>query len=198
MNGHAARVAKPPPSGVAPDVASRATFPGNANPDRRHFTLLEVPELLWPLVFGFVRVIDDDGTERWACTGVDIGRPILRDEDDGLDTDHFELTAERFRHISDNFDRYRLMAELRLIATDENLERSRRVRAAMKRKKGDPWSRESRALLVNDWRVLEGQPGRMYELERRWKIARSNIHRALDQAEDEGLIEPGERQHRSN
>jgi hypothetical protein len=84
MGTHAHSVAQQPLSGVAPDVASRATFPGNANPDRRHFTTLQVPELPWPLVYGFVRVVDEDGTEGWACASFEIGRPIMR-ADEGID-----------------------------------------------------------------------------------------------------------------
>jgi hypothetical protein len=86
------------------------------------------------------------------------------------------------------------MAEYRLIATDENLERSRQVRRAMKRKKGEPWTRETLALLVEDWRALEKHPGgRMWRLGQLYGTHRSSVHRALERAEREGLMKPGER-----
>jgi hypothetical protein len=135
-----------------------------------------------------VRAVDDKGSERWVCTGVEIGRPILRDED-GADTDEFELTPARWRIISDNFDRYRLMAERRLIPTPANIEQARRIRRGMQRRRGEPLTAETLAALVADWRALEGDPrGRMYELADRRGVHRSTIYRQLRVAADAGLL----------
>ena len=156
---------------------------------------LEVPELPWPLRFGFVRVAEDDGTERWACVSCEQGGPIGEAD---VEADAFELTAERQRHLDDNRDRYRFIAERRLIPTPENRERSRHIRRAMMRKPREPWTRESLSLLVRDWRALEGDKnGRMWTLADRWGIHRTAVYRALDRAETQGLMNPGERPRRS-
>ena len=131
---------------------------------------------------------DEDGSERWTCCGLEIGRPILRDED-GLDSEQFELTPQRWRTIADNFDRYRLMAERRLIPTPENLERAGRIRRAMRRKPGEPWTDEALALLATEYQALEGTRGRNWMLAQRLGISRSNLQRALATAKRKGLMQ---------
>ena len=96
-----------------------------------------------------------------------------------------EITAKRMRHIADNFDRYRQMAE--------NPGRYESIRRGMRRKPGEPWTPEALNVLVNDWRLLEGAPrGRMWALEDVYGIDRGNILRALTKAEKLGLLEAGE------
>jgi len=189
VKGHAAKVPVVHNPGVAPDVASRSIWAGRRNPDARYFCEIEVAELPWPMRFAFVKVSEEDGSERWACCGLDIGRPIGRAED-GLDSEEFELTPQRWRTIRDNFDRYRLMAERRLIPTTQNIEHASRIRRAMRRRPGERWTREALVQLVADYHALEGFPdGRIWELTSIWKISRTNVWRALKRAEKEGLIQ---------
>lgn len=182
--------------GVATDVAFRLQWSGSANPDGRYFSEVTAAELPWPLRFAFVQAVEDDGSQRWVCTGVEIGRPILREEE-GLETDGVELTLPRFLHISENFDRYRMMAEMMLIPTEENREHMLRIRRGMSRKHGERMTAQSLREFVNEWRALEDDPdGRTYKLAKRWGCNLATIHRWLDRAEAEGLIEPGERTRR--
>lgn len=199
MGLHEQTVLDPPHCGVALDVASRVTWAGPANPDARHFAEHKFRELPWPIRFGFVLVGDDDGRTRWAIASIDIGRPIGRDEE-GLDTSEFEVTRERFRKVYENFDRYRLYAEHRLIPTDEGLERARQIRRAMLRRPGEAWTRDSLSVLVEHWRALADAAGddRMYVLAESWGISRSAVHRALERADMLGVLKPGEWQRRSS
>jgi hypothetical protein len=96
----------------------------------------------WELRFTLTRVIEDDGAEHWACTHFEIDGPAPVEGAEAC-----EITAERMRHIADNFDRYRQMAE--------NPGRYESIRRGMRRKRGEPWTPEALNLLVNDWRLLK-------------------------------------------
>jgi hypothetical protein len=76
---------------------------------------MRVDELPWELAFRFLRVREDDGRERWALVGLEIGERWSPGED--VDVEPIELTPERMKIIEDGFGRYRKMAEHNLIAT---------------------------------------------------------------------------------
>jgi hypothetical protein len=192
MNGHAARKASAREERVALDVASSTRwFEAADGASGCAVTLHEVAELPWPLVVTFVAEAQPDGSTRWDCRRIEIGREDLK----------VTATSEQMRHIGDNFDRYRLLAEYRIALTDENRERSRRLRGVMtkKRAKGEKWTYADRELLVNEYRALEGDPrGRMKVLAQRWNgVYRQTINRQLWQAEADGQLGADELPHRS-
>jgi hypothetical protein len=57
-----------------------------------------------------------------------------------------------------------------------------------KRTPGERWTPEDRALLVNEWRALDGDPRRTQILEQRQGIGRVAIYTQLRIARNEGLI----------
>ena len=142
----------------------------------------------WELRFTLSRVIEDDGAERWACTHWEIAGPAPVEGAEAC-----EITAGRMRHIADNFDRYRQMAE--------NPGLYETIRPAMRREPRDRWTLDQLALLANEYRALDGdRDGRIYTLARMWTpseqdqpINLSTIHRALKRAEEHGLLDPAER-----
>jgi hypothetical protein len=174
--------------GDAPDVAFHWTWSGQKNPDARYFCSVQPRELPWPLQFGFVQT----DTAEWVCVSVEIGRAILRSED-GLELDDVALTAKRWRIVRDNFDRYRRMAELKLIPTQSGDTRARRIRRGMRHKPRERWTEEQLVNLAQMWRALEGEPsGRMWELAGVLDLDRSTVYRALRKAEEWGILEPDE------
>jgi hypothetical protein len=102
-------------------------------------------------------------------------------------------TAKQLRQFSDNFDRYRILAEHRRFLTPENREAALRVRRAMfKRQPGEPWTDLHRVLLVADWRSLAGDPYRTTKLEQLHDVQRFAIYAQLRIARDDGLISEAE------
>jgi hypothetical protein len=187
VNVHAAKKAEAPAAGVAPDVAF-----GWELESGRPWVATARPVELQPfeLRFTLVPVLEDDGTQRNACTKFEISGPPAQEGSEA-----FELTRAQVGYLADNFDRFRQMAE--------NPGLYETIRPAMLRTPGERWTKERLALLVNEFRALEGDPdGRIYTLARMWTppeqdlpMNLSTIHRALKKAEELGLLDPGERAH---
>ena len=108
-------------------------------------------------------------------------------------TDDYELTHERQRIISANFERYRLIAERLLTPWDgERVDSAQRIRDAVRRKPGERYTPENLALFAADWHETEGYPGgQVYELQARYRFKnRTAVYKMRRAAEAAGLLEP--------
>ncbi|HEY7693766.1 MAG TPA: hypothetical protein VH816_15625 [Gaiellaceae bacterium] len=154
--------------------------------DVRNSTWLEAPELPWPLRFDFANVEEDDGQIRRILVGAEIGRPIAPGEEGD-----FELTMSRLAIITENFARYRQMAELLLIPTDENRKAAAGTRSAMRRRRSDKLTDDYLVGLVAEWRERRDSKNAMYDLAQSRNRHRVTIRKQLEEAERRGFVPEG-------
>jgi hypothetical protein len=189
MGAHGRSVATYGAPRVQFDVESRNRWPGAANRDDiRNQVWISVPELPWPLRFDFVRIEEDDGTQRWGMFGFEVGVPVPRDS--SHDPADLEWTKERESILWENLDRYRRIAEDLIIPAPWNVEEAQKKRQAMRRPSYGALTDDYLALLAAEYRAHGSRRGAIQEMAASRGISRFQIRNQLLKAVERGLLEP--------
>ena len=156
-------------------------------------------ELPWPLRFDFVRVEEDDGSQRWEPCGFEAGAPLPRDKVSERDSNEYAFSPSRWNIVVSNFDRYRRLAEHLLIPTPENVEKARATRSTMARRSRGELDDAFLALVVAEWWPRRNRRGAIWDMADTRKVSRTTIYRWLRTAEKRGLVpEPLPRRKRTS
>ena len=160
--------------------------PGKLADDKRSWVTIEEEGNPWPVTFYFVPVEEDDGTQRWASVGVEVG---ARDFTDGEEVP--ELPPTELRNVADHFVRWLDLAHYAAVLDWDNRDRvAGRIRRTKPARIDDDWLKMIAA--EYEARTERGEPA-VSDIARTHDVTRSAASRWVKAARDRGFLPPKER-----
>ena len=153
--------------------------------DVRWSVTLKPPELSWPLTFYFLRLLEDDGTERWANVGHTYGAPVRRDAVESLRPEDTEVTPDTVRLLSENFYRYRRLAEKMLTFDRDGAARLRAAKPP--RHRGEVLTDDFLVAVSDELDARGGTRGAVWDLAATFGVDRTTVWRWKTKAIERGL-----------
>jgi hypothetical protein len=147
---------------------------------------IEADELPWPIHFYFLQDVDEQGS-RWVNVSFEMGiGSVTPDPTATLEADSVIVAPAHVRWMTENFFRYRRLAEDALFLEREEVARTW---AAIRRDRVRErvWTDDRLRVLVNERRSWGDTRGAIDALADAYGVDRTTIWRALKKAKSRGL-----------